>query len=83
MSFNDLCARYENEQENAYQSTFDETDADLREQAVDELTAEQLARVPLWVRWHFEFLGEDLEKVAREYVESDDKLVNERVGEMR
>ena len=85
-----LFRQYEDRIENAYQRSLctegDDIHPDLIEQAKEELTAEEVARLPLWARYHFEFVGQTAEMLtaaAREYVENNrERDIRERAVEL-
>ena len=70
--------------EQAYQAGFDsdEIDPAAWEQAIDELTGVEMAKIPQWVVWDYEWRGVELHKVAREYVETQTELIEERAREL-
>ena len=54
----------------------------LREAALDSLVEDAVKELPLWVRNHFIFRGDDPAAAAREYYQYDDDAVDERILEM-
>ena len=78
-------AEWEDSCERAYQASLecsDEIDDATWEKAIDELTGIEMAKVPQWVVWDYEWRGVELHKVAREYVETQTELIEERAREM-